>query len=199
MSLNVYAHRKGINAAGSRCRAVWILFVFVAVSEVSCRLISVSPDYEAHYAVSVPFIAQRDSNDCGPAALAMLIRYHNGKPDIGMLHEALVIPALGGTIPALMIAVATEKGYHAAVSTDNPNAVTSALKEGMPLIVLLGPAESASAGHYVVVTGLTETGHAIRMHNGRKQDHWMNRETFCNRWETTGYTAITMTPSEDIE
>lgn len=132
-------------------------------------------------------------------ALAMVIRYYHGEPDLDRLHDALVLPALGGTTPALMVAVAAGKGYHASVSTDNPDLVKTSLQATMPPIVLLGPSEASGPGHYVVVTGMTQNGNAVRMHNGRVEDRWMDRDLFNERWEKTGYLAITLSPDGMIE
>ncbi len=176
-----------------------LLAVAAAVTGVSCRSTPAPAPFKPYYAVDIPFIEQSGSDDCGPTALAMLIRHSDGKPDLETLREALMLPALGGTIPALIVAVAAEKGYHADVWTDNATVLESALKDGIPLIVLLGPTEPPGPGHYVVVTAITETGDGIRMHDGPKRDRWMDREMFYSRWEKTGYLAITITAFEDLQ
>lgn len=175
------------------------MIIFVALGCAACRLLTLPPAYQAYHAIEVPFIAQRDSIDCGPMTLAMLIRHYHGDPDFDRLHDALVIPALGGTTPALMVAVATEKGYHAHVSNNNPDFVMTALEAAAPPIVLLGPSEVSGAGHYVVVTGLTEKGDAIRMHDGRIKNRWMEFDKFIERWQKSGYLAITISPAGATE
>ncbi len=160
----------------------------------ACRSTQSPPAHEAHYAVSVPFIAQRGTDDCGATALAMLMRFHGDEPDEDRLRDELTIPALGGTIPALLVAVAQAAGYDTTLRQHDPDAMLKAMQDGTPIIVLLAPTGNTTVGHFIVVTGRTQDGKHIRAHDGPHRDRWMDANSLTRRWRQTNYLTIAITP-----
>lgn len=176
----------------SRWRPVWMAGAILG----ACRHPPTAPQWVPQFDLHVPFIAQTEANDCGAVALAMTMQFNEHYPDIDALRQELTIPALGGTIPALIVAAADDRGFDTDLSDGNPDILSESLRNNIPLIVLLGPAvaDSGGPGHFVVVTGMAHHGAAIRVHDGLHENHWMQASDFMQRWAVTGHLGIRLSP-----
>lgn len=184
--------KDSLGKEASRLARMLLLFA-MGTGITACRTPSGTVRADPDHALTVPFIEQQGPNDCGAAALAMLIEYYDGTTDYEHLRNTMTVPALGGTIPALIVAAATEAGYDAAVIDGDPDTLASHLRKALPLIILLGPIDGNETGHFVVATGMNRGRRAIRIHDGKLADRWVTAESFRTRWSLSNYTAIRIT------
>lgn len=170
--------------------ATWWLLVLLLVG--GCRLPTGSPRDEI--LLDVPFRPQEE-HQCGAAALGMVLAFWGRPVAAEVLERELFIPALRGTIPALVLDAARRHGLDADSRAATLPLLGNALRASQPPIVFLGPARREDTGHFAVVTGMRDHGREIRLHAPAQPDQWWPGRTFRNRWETGGNLAMFCTHS----
>lgn len=154
----------------------------------------VTPDRGACQ-VAVPFVAQSPDR-CGTAAVDMVLRFYGCTPDPDTLDRAIHIPALAGSIPALLAAAARQEGFAAEVRRSSEEELQRSLAAGQPLILMLGPAGEASAqGHFIVATGYRPRTGSLRVHSGSRANRWWPADAWRPRWEAAGCAAVWILPA----
>ena len=144
--------------------------------------------------LEVPFMAQPPDR-CGPAAVAMVARHHGVEPDLEALERDIHIPALSGSIPALLAEGARKQGLAAEVRSCGEPELLELMGEGIPPILMLAPAGGEPRGHFVVVTGLNPRTGALRVHSGESRDRWLAPEDWRERWRRAGGVAVVIRPN----
>ena len=147
---------------------------------VSCA----SPERGAHL-LDVPFLEQLPDR-CGPVSVAMVARFYDVEPDMDALDRDIHIPALAGSIPALLAEGARRQGLAAEVRACSEPEIHELIGAGFPLIVMLAPAGKDPRGHFVVATGSNPKTGALRVHSGARQDRWIAPRHWRKRWEKAG-------------
>jgi tetratricopeptide (TPR) repeat protein len=143
---------------------------------------------------AVPFIAQTPLH-CGPASLAMVLRYIGRDVSTDALAEAVFLPARGGTLQAEMLAGARR---HDALPLRLPPSLESLLRElqaGHPVVVLqnLGLA-IAPLWHYAVVIGFDVAREELVLRSGLVERETMSWRTFEHTWARAGHWAMVVLP-----
>lgn len=172
--------RRGIPAAG-----------LVGALLVSCA----SPERGAHL-LDVPFLEQPPDR-CGPVAVAMVARYYGLSPDMETLDRDILIPALAGSIPALLAEGAQRQGLAAEVRQCSEPEIHALIAAGFPLVVMLAPAGKETRGHFVVATGSNPATGALRVHSGARRDRWISSRQWRERWENAGCRIVLIRPAAD--
>lgn len=145
--------------------------------------------------VAVPFVAQAPDR-CGTAAVDMVLRFYGHDPDPEALDRAIHIPALAGSIPALLAAAARQEGFAAEVRRSTEEELQRLLAAGQPPIVMLGPAGAEPQGHFVVATGYQPRTGALRVHSGSRADQWWAANAWRPRWEKAGRWIVWIRPAQ---
>jgi hypothetical protein len=142
----------------------------------------------------VPFFPQK-KHQCGPAALAMMLR-HSG---VGVAPEELVgavyIPDLEGSIQTEMIAAARAYGRVPYPLSPDLVAILAEVKAGNPVLVLqnLGFVW-LPRWHYAVVVGYDlEQGEMI-LRSGTRRRQFTSFPTFENTWRRADHWAYVLVP-----
>jgi ABC-type bacteriocin/lantibiotic exporter with double-glycine peptidase domain len=110
--------------------------------------------------LDVPFVAQ-ERDGCGPASIAMLMRYWQQQPgganvpraDVAEIDRALSSRAAHGVYASEMELFLQRQGYRTFAFRGEWEDLKHHLEKGRPLIVALKPGAKLPL-HYVVVTGL---------------------------------------------
>ena len=145
--------------------------------------------------VAVPFVAQSPDR-CGTAAVDMVLRFYGHDPDPEALDRAIHIPALAGSIPALLAAAARKEGFAAEARRSSEAELQRLLAAGQPPIVMLGPAGETPQGHFVVATGYQPRTGALRVHSGSRADQWWSAQAWRPRWESAGRWIVWIRPAQ---
>lgn len=140
--------------------------------------------------LGVPFVPQREDT-CGPAALAMVLRYW-GRP---VLHDELaadlVDPELHGSAGSRLADVARESGLRAVAFRGDSEALREAVARGRPVVVAWGL--GGGRFHNVVVVGFD--GERIVVHDpARGADRRIAPRRFEERWAAAGHWALVVAP-----
>lgn len=144
----------------------------------------------ASIVLDVPIVTQAPER-CGPAALAMVMRYYGAEPGALLEADGAYDPILRGSLITGLAAAARRAGYEAAIETLTHDALVDLVTDGVPPILLYqslrGPATVAQFG---VVTGWDSTRDAFTLQDGGASPHVASRDDLSRRWETAGSQAL---------
>jgi len=144
--------------------------------------------------VDVPFYPQKVDDDCGGAALKCVLAYRGIAFDESLLSARLHLPALKGTIPALILKEAQAALPHSKLIHPNATELQGLLRGGSPPILFLAPRAADSPGHFVVLTGINTNRKSVRLHSGSSPNRWFHYDTVIDRWERGGRITIVLGP-----
>jgi ABC-type bacteriocin/lantibiotic exporter with double-glycine peptidase domain len=138
----------------------------------------------------VPLIRQAPER-CGPAALAMVLRYYGADSAALAETERAYDPVLRGALITDLAAAARRAGFDAAVETPDADSLVALLEEGVPPVLLVdrgvGPLER---GHYAVAVGWDAEKLRYLLHDGGAHERWMARSELLKRWKPAGSRAL---------
>ncbi len=144
--------------------------------------------------VDVPFYSQEVDDDCGAAALKCVLAYRGVAFDESSLSTRLHLPALKGTIPALILKEAQTALPHSVLIRPTASELRGLLRDGSPPILFLAPHEPDGPGHFVVLTGLDPNRKSARLHSGSRPNRWVHYDAVIDRWERGGRITIILSP-----
>lgn len=136
-----------------------------------------------------PFFAQR-TQECGPAALAMVLVRSGLPTDPDGLVDEVYNPGRGGSLAPAVLAAARRAG-RIAYPVDDLKTVFSEVNRGRPVLVLqnLG-LEWLPRWHYAVVVGYDLSRDTIVLHSGKTPFYETHLETFERTWARSEHWAL---------
>lgn len=161
-------------------------------------LLAQRPAHPAAHIDDVPFIAQREYQ-CGPAALAMVLRYRGVNVSSEQLVPEIYIPDRKGSLQIEILAAS--RRYQRIPYVINPS-LRDLLREvaaGNPVLVLqnLG-LQWAPQWHYAVVIGYDLDHRTITLHSGAEAQHQTSLTTFERTWQRSGMWGVVITGPERV-
>lgn len=140
--------------------------------------------------LDVPVVRQAPER-CGPAALAMVLRYYGAAGAALREAEAAYDPALRGALVTDVAAAARRAGYSAAVETPEAAALEALLRADTPPILLyqrgIGP---LGPQHYGVLVGWDPARGRYTVHDGGARPRHLRRDDLLRRWRAAGGRAV---------
>lgn len=130
----------------------------------------------------VPFVAQVDRTDCGPAALASVLEFRGRPFPLEYVTRQVHTPAMQRTLLPDMENFAASLGFSTRSGRGDAAFLRERVAAGSPVIVLLdlgGP--FFSQGHYAVVYGYASTG--FLLHAGARGEVFVRDDEFLKAWE----------------
>ncbi len=138
----------------------------------------------------VPVIRQAPER-CGPAALAMVLRFYGADSACAAAVDAAYDPALRGSLITDLAACARRAGFDARIATLTEDSLHALLRAGVPPVLLVrrgfGP---ITRGHYGVVVGWDADRGRYRVHDGGRTARTIGRRDLLRRWEAAGRQAL---------
>jgi ABC-type bacteriocin/lantibiotic exporter with double-glycine peptidase domain len=132
--------------------------------------------------LDVPFIAQHQVNDCGPAALASILVFHGRDVSLEEVTQAVFTPVLERTLLPDMENHARRLGFATNSGRGDLDMLRRSIDAGRPVILMLEMGgRMFSQGHYVVVFGHDPEG--FLMHVGTNADVFLMDRELLERWE----------------
>lgn len=141
------------------------------------------------HGIEVPFIPQKP-NECGVATLQMAFERQSIPYDPETLRKRVYLPALKGTTIGVMAQSARELGARATIGVADNHLLANWLEFGLCPIVLWGPDAPGSVGHFLIVTGISKSHTAFRVHSGPLENQWVSYDSFMKRWRSGGYRVL---------
>ncbi|MGH7730453.1 MAG: cysteine peptidase family C39 domain-containing protein, partial [Candidatus Eiseniibacteriota bacterium] len=160
------------------------------VAILTAALVAVGTDVRGAIRIPVPVIRQAPER-CGPAALAMVFRYHGAAPPALEEAERAYDPVLRGSLITDLAAAARRAGFAATVAQVPEDSLLALLDQGLPPILLYrrGPGV-VSVGHFGVVVGWDPERRRYIVHDGSAKPRAMARDALMNRWRAAGALAL---------
>jgi len=140
--------------------------------------------------LAVPILAQRPER-CGPAALAMVMRFHGAGPAEVAWADSAYDPVLRGSLITDLAAAARRAGFEARAARLDPDSLIALLRSGLPPVLLyrrgVGP---ISRQHYAVLVGWDPARDRWTLHDGGHAPRRMSRGDLLSRWSAVGSEAL---------
>lgn len=146
---------------------------------------------------ATPFYPQEDYQ-CGPAALATLLRASGVEVEPGTIAPEVFVPGLRGSLQLEMIGATRRHGRLPYVLSTTADEMVAELAAGRPVLVLqnLG-AERLPAWHYAVLIGYDAERNVAFLRSGRTKREEMRWQRFAKTWHRGGRFAFTtLVPGE---
>jgi tetratricopeptide (TPR) repeat protein len=138
-----------------------------------------------------PFFPQEDYQ-CGPAALAMVLRASGIQVQPDALAPQVFLPKRRGSLQAELIGGARRQGRLAYLLPGTGQALLAELNEGRPVLVLqnLG-VRQIPIWHYAVLVGYDTDRNTAVLRSGRQERKEMRWQRFARSWDDAGRWAMT--------
>lgn len=142
----------------------------------------------------VPFFPQEDYQ-CGPAALAMVLRSAGLAVEPEQLVSQVYLPGRQGTLQTELLVAARRHGLPAYVLQPTVAAVLREVAAGHPVLVFQNLGLSAwPVWHYAVVIGFDREHNQLLLHSGRTAQLAMSLFTFERTWARGDHWAMVALP-----
>lgn len=138
--------------------------------------------------LSVPFFPDR-GDQCGPSALAGVLRFWGRPEDPAALREDLYRPDLKGSLTIDLMLAARARGLEAEMVDGDMTLLKKELDAGRPLLVFVNRGfASMPVNHFMVVTGYDDRG--IYANTGPTRDAHLSYRAFQREWDKTDRWAL---------
>ena len=140
--------------------------------------------------LEVPIVRQAPER-CGPAALAMVMRFYGADSSAIAIADRAYDPQLHGSLITDLAAAARAAGFTAEVERYSDSLVVAGLANGTPPIVLYQNGSSViTVPHYGVVVAWDPAADAFTLHDGGAKPHRMRRADLAARARVAGGRAL---------
>lgn len=149
----------------------------------------------AAQAIRLPVPAIRQAPErCGPAALAMVLRFYGADSSVGEAERAYD-PALHGALITDLAGAARRSGFDAAVAQVGEDSLRALLADRVPPVLLVhhgaGPIAIA---HYAVLIGWDPATGRYDVNDGASATRRVPRERLLRQWRAAGSLALIVRP-----
>jgi ABC-type bacteriocin/lantibiotic exporter with double-glycine peptidase domain len=182
------------------CAALLLLAGLLGTACARVTLDTVRADVAAgqgHLIATVPFIAQ-DAYQCGPAALAMVLRYWGAAADAEEIGRSLYLPSAQGVLNLELEFEARRRGFRTQAFEGTLERAKAELRRGRPVIVFQnlgrGP---VSIPHFAVLLGYDDRSEVVVLHSGATAYHVLPYAEFLRTWEARRGWSLLVTPPGD--
>jgi ABC-type bacteriocin/lantibiotic exporter with double-glycine peptidase domain len=152
---------------------------------------------QGHLIASVPFIAQ-ETFQCGPAALAMVLRYWGAAADAEEIGRALYLPSARGVLNLELEFEARRRGFRTLAFEGTLDRAKAELRRGRPVIVFQdlgrGP---VSVPHFAVLLGYDDRTEVVVLHSGTTPYRVLSYAEFLRTWAARRGWSLLITPAGD--
>ena len=153
------------------------------------------PGLPAVELTAVPFFPQTDYQ-CGPAALATLLKHAGADVDADALAPEVYAPGLRGSLQPELLGATRRHGFIPYVIEPEPRALAAELVARRPVLVLqnLG-VERVPVWHYAVVVGLA--GDEVVLRSGTEERRIETGSRFLREWQRgSNWGFVALAPGE---
>ncbi len=176
---------------------LWTQMACTRLDQPAPKLISsaLSPKVEL---AAVPFHPQAERDDCGPAALAMMLGWTGFETTPEALAPKVYTPGREGTLQADIIQ-ATRRAERLAIEVASLNDLLLELDAGNPVLVLQNLGLTPwPAWHYAVAMGYDLKSRTLFLHSGKQKKFPLSFSAFEQTWKHSGYWGLTVTRPDHL-
>ncbi len=179
----------------------WAILVLVSSGAVGCGRAGVDvvrADAAAghgHVIGGVPFLPQEEYQ-CGPAALAMVLRYYGMPADPDDITRALYLPSIRGTLNLDLEFYARRRGFRTHAFPGTLERAKDEVRRDHPLIVF----QELGAGpwpvpHFAVLLGFDDRAGVVVLHSGTTPYRIVSYGAFERSWAPRRAWTLLITPA----
>ncbi len=144
----------------------------------------------------VPFFAQQ-TNQCGPAALASILRYSGVKTSPEALVSQVYTPGLQGSLQLDLVGAARRAGRVPYQIAPTSTALGEELAAGHPVLVLQDVGRITPIWHFAVVVGYDREHQDVILHSGDQAQLHLSMERFDRSWAASQrWGLVTLAPDQ---
>jgi hypothetical protein len=190
----------------TRFYASWLAGIFLLMTG-GCRTLPPAPALSEDKVAAlprqvelfeVPFFPQEEFQ-CGPAALAMVMKHAGVSTDPDGLKPEVYLPGREGTLQIEMFGAVRRHGLVAYQMSPVLGEVLEEVARGTPVVVLQNLAlDWYPVWHYAVVIGYDLDNKEVILRSGRVSHQRMSLITFENTWARSAHWAMVAVPPEKI-
>jgi len=150
---------------------------------------------QGHLIGTVPFIPQ-ETYQCGPAALAMVLRYWGAAADPDEIGRTLYLPSAKGVLNIELEFEARRRGFRTQAFEGTLDRAKAELRQGRPVIVFQdlgrGP---VSVPHFAVLLGYDDDAGVVVLHSGTTAYQVLSYAEFLRTWTARRAWSLLVTPA----
>jgi len=196
----VCAMRRPLQPLGARAIPIFLVTGLLGSACAPVTLDTVRADVAAgqgHLITTVPFIPQ-EAYQCGPAALAMVLRYWGAEADPEAIGRALYLPSAKGVLNLELEFEARRRGFRTEAFEGTLDRAKDELRRGRPIIVFQdlgrGP---VSIPHFAVLVGYDDRSEVVVLHSGTTAYHVLPYAEFLRAWTAHRAWSLLLTPRSE--
>ncbi len=182
----------------------WVLKLFVLFSLGGCATSSFKEFKESHahlppqaQIANVPLISQTE-NFCGPASLAMALKWTGDNTTMDDLAKQVYTPELQGSLQTDMLTAARRHGRMALVIPRAQDTFEE-VANGHPIVVLQNLGLSwYPRWHYAVMVGYDLAKEEVYLHSGENKVTTLPLDTFYNTWARSQNWSLLVLPTDQL-
>ena len=173
--------------------SVFILSLLMALSTAAPPGPAVAPFEPAkppppptHRIADVPLV-ERNTNWCGPAALAAVLRYHGEEIAAADIADDIYLPHYRGSLNLDLLIFARKRGFDVWANEGSADAIRRAIARDRPVICMVRRGNVlARRNHYVVVSGYDSDRRVWFLDSGNGREETFAEADFDREWSECG-------------
>jgi ABC-type bacteriocin/lantibiotic exporter with double-glycine peptidase domain len=161
-----------------------LLLLFALAAMQSVELDAALP--VSHHIRGVPLV-ERNTNWCGPAALAAVLRYYGEGTQAKEIAEAIYLPGFRGSLNLDLLVFARAHGYKVSAGEGTARQLREAIARDRPVICMVTRRNPVlSRNHMVVVRGYDRHRAVVFVDGGDGAERTVRTTDFEAEWAESG-------------
>ncbi len=145
------------------------------------------PPPPVHHIADVPQV-ERNTNWCGPAALAAVLRNHGEEIAAGEIADDIYLPHYRGSLNLDLLIYARKRGFEVWANEGSVDAIRMAIARDRPVICMVRRGNVvARRNHYVVVTGYDCDRRLWFLDSGNGREEIYTEADFDREWSNCNH------------
>ena len=144
------------------------------------------PPPPTYHIAGVPLV-ERNTNWCGPAALAAVLRYHGEDIAAADIADHIYLPHYRGSLNLDLLVFARKRGFEVWAGEGSPDTMRRAIARDHPVICMVRRGNAlARRNHYVVVRGYDVDRQLWFLDSGNGREGIYAEADFDRQWSDCG-------------
>lgn len=149
-----------------------------------------------YHIAAVPLV-ERNTNWCGPAALAAVLRYHGEEIAAADIADDIYLPHYRGSLNLDLLIFARKRGFEVWANEGSADAIRRAVARDRPVICMVRRGNVlARRNHYVVVTGYDTERRLWFLDSGNGREETFTEADFEQEWVECGHWMLVVEGKE---
>jgi ABC-type bacteriocin/lantibiotic exporter with double-glycine peptidase domain len=145
------------------------------------------PPPPTHRIADVPLV-ERNTNWCGPAALAAVLRYHGEEIAAAEIAGDIYLPHYRGSLNLDLLIFARKRGFEVWANASSDDAMRRSIARDRPVICMVRRGNVvARRNHYVVVSGYDSERRVWFLDSGNGREETFTEADFEREWAECGH------------